>query len=101
VREIAEAAASKNFVAFGFTEHFQTPPVAMSPDMALQDQLARFDEYVADVRAAQQVHPFVLLGAEVEYIRGALDWTREHVSGGPSTTSSGPYTMSGWVTPTS
>jgi len=83
VREIAEAAASKNFVAFGFTEHFQTPPMAMSPDMALHDQLARFDQYVADVRAAQQAHPFVLLGAEVEYIRGAFDWTREHVSRWP------------------
>lgn len=83
VREIAEAAASKNFVAFGFTEHFQTPPMAVSPDMALYDQLARFDEYVAGVRAAQQAHPFVLLGAEVEYIRGAFDWTREHVSRWP------------------
>jgi histidinol-phosphatase (PHP family) len=83
VREIAEAAASKNFVAFGFTEHFQTPPMALSADMALHDQLARFDEYVADVRAAQQTHPFVLLGVEVEYIRGALDWTREQVSRWP------------------
>jgi histidinol-phosphatase (PHP family) len=83
VSEIVEAAASKNFLAFGFTEHFQTPPMALSPDMALHDQLASFDQYVADVRAARQAHPFVLLGAEVEYIRGALDWTREHVSRWP------------------
>src|SRR5438552_1489458 len=83
VREIAGAAAARGFVAFGFTEHFQTPPMALSPDMALYGQLARFDEYVADVRAAQQSHPFVRLGAEVEYIRGALDWTREQVSRWP------------------
>ncbi|HEY7467352.1 MAG TPA: hypothetical protein VIB47_11740, partial [Dehalococcoidia bacterium] len=43
VREIAAAAASKDFVAFGFTEHFQTPPMALSPDMPLHDQLALFD----------------------------------------------------------
>jgi histidinol-phosphatase (PHP family) len=83
VREIAEAAATQNFVAFGFTEHFQTPPMALSPDMALHDQLARFDDYVADVRAAQQDHPFILLSTEFEYIRGAFDWTREQVARWP------------------
>src|SRR5437762_14064073 len=83
VREIAEAVASKDFIAFGFTEHFQTPPMALSPDMPLYDQLDRFDEYASDVRAAQQAHAFVLLGAEIEYIRGALDWTKEHVSRWP------------------
>ena len=83
VREIADAAASKDFVAFGFTEHFQTPPMALSPDMPLHDQLAMFDRYVADVKAAQHTHAFLLLGAEVEYIRGALDWTREQVSRWP------------------
>jgi histidinol-phosphatase (PHP family) len=83
VGEIAEAAAVRGFVAFGFTEHFQTPPMALSPDMALLDQLARFDEYVAEVQAARQSYPFVLLGAEVEYIRGALDWTQEQVARWP------------------
>ena len=83
VREIAEVAASKNFVAFGFTEHFQTPPMARSPDMALHDQLAMFDQYTANVLDVQKAHPFVLLSAEVEYIRGALDWTREQVSRWP------------------
>jgi histidinol-phosphatase (PHP family) len=83
VRAIAEAVAAKNFVAFGFTEHFQTPPMALSPDMALNDQLSKFDRYVADVHAAQQALPSLLLGAEVEYIRGALDWTREQVARWP------------------
>jgi histidinol phosphatase-like PHP family hydrolase len=59
VREIAAAAASKDFVAFGFTEHFQTPPMALSPDMPLHDQLALFDRYVADVKTAQHAHPFL------------------------------------------
>src|SRR5205814_2866454 len=53
VREIAEAAAAKGFVAFGFTEHFETPPMALKPDMALHGRLDVFDQYVADVRAAQ------------------------------------------------
>ena len=83
VIEIAEAAASKNFVAFGFTEHFQTPPMAMTPDPVLHEQLGLFDDYVARIHAIQQAHPFVLLGAEVEYMRGAHDWTREHVSRWP------------------
>ena len=83
VREIADAAAALNFVAFGFTEHFQTPPMAMSPDMALNGQLATFDNYVADVLASQRDHPFVLLSTEFEYIRVASDWTREQVSRWP------------------
>src|SRR5437016_4632930 len=80
VREVAEAAAAKNFLAFGFTEHFQIPPMALSPAMALDSQLAIFDEYVADVHAVQKDHAFVLLGAELEYIPGAVEWTREQVS---------------------
>jgi len=51
--------------------------------MVLHDQLARFDEYVVDVQAAKQAHPFVLLSADLEYIHGALAWTREHVSRWP------------------
>jgi histidinol-phosphatase (PHP family) len=80
VREIAEAAARQNFVAFGFTEHFQMPPMALAPEMALYGQLEFFGDYVADVLSAQQEHPFVLLGAEIEYIRGGLEWTREQVA---------------------
>ena len=83
VPEIAEAVRSRNFLAFGFTEHFQTPPMAVSPDMPLHDQFGVFDNYVADVQIVQQNHPFILLGAEVEYIRGALAWTREQVSRWP------------------
>lgn len=83
VSEIAAAAAAQNFVGFGFTEHFQTPPMALSPDMAQHDQLARFDEYAAAVLAETQRYPFVLLGAEFEYIRGALDWTREQTARWP------------------
>jgi histidinol-phosphatase (PHP family) len=83
VREIAAAAAAKGFVAFGFTEHFQIPPMALSPDMALMEQLARFDDYVAEVQAARQDYPFVLLSAELEYIRGARDWTCEQVARWP------------------
>jgi histidinol-phosphatase (PHP family) len=83
VAEIAKVAAFKNFVAFGFTEHFQTPPVARTQDPALQDQLALFDEYVANVQEAKREHPFVLLGTEIEYIRGALAWTRKQVSRWP------------------
>ncbi len=79
VSEIAEAAAAQNFAAYGFTEHFQIPPMALSPDMALHDQFTRFDDYSAAVQDAKQSHSFVLLGTEFEYIRGALDWTREQV----------------------
>jgi histidinol-phosphatase (PHP family) len=83
VPEIAKVASSKNFVAFGFSEHFQTPPMARTQDPALYNQLGLFDEYVADVQTAKQKYPFVLLGAEVEYIRGAIDWTREQTSRWP------------------
>ena len=79
VSEIAEAAAAQNFAAYGFTEHFHIPPMALSPDMALHDQFTRFDDYSAAVQDAKQSHSFVLLGTEFEYIRGALDWTREQV----------------------
>jgi hypothetical protein len=47
VLDIAKVAASKNFAAFGFTEHFQAPPMARTQDPALYNQLALFDEYVA------------------------------------------------------
>ncbi len=83
VWEFAEAAAAKRLVAFAFTEHFQTPPMAKGPDMALEDQLARFDEYVADVEAAKEGHRFVLLGAEFEFIHGALNWTRDQMARWP------------------
>ncbi len=83
VSEIAAAAATQNFVAFGFTEHFQTPPMALSPDMALHTQLDRFDEYTAAVQAVRQEYPFVLLSVEIEYIGGALNWTRQQVSNWP------------------
>jgi histidinol-phosphatase (PHP family) len=83
VREIANAAASQGFVAFGFTEHFQTPPMALNPDMALQGQLEVFGDYVSDVLAAKQEHTFLLLSAELEYIRGAEAWTREQTARWP------------------
>ena len=70
VRDIAEMAASKNFVAFGFTEHFQMPPMALSPDMALYEQLGVFDEYVAAVQAA---HPDVDI-----YVAALDDHLNEH-----------------------
>ena len=83
MREIAEAAAAKNFLAFGFTEHFQMPSMALNPEMALYGQLDLFDHYVAKVQAVKREHSFVLLGAELEYIRGAHDWTQEQVSRWP------------------
>jgi histidinol-phosphatase (PHP family) len=83
VSEIAAVAAAKGFVAYGFTEHFQTPPMAMTPDVALNEQLARFDEYATDVLAERGKHEFVLLGTEIEYIRGALEWTKAQTSHWP------------------
>lgn len=83
VQAIAEVAAEKDFVAFGFTEHFQTPPMANTPDPVLDGQLALFDDYVSDVLTARKAHRFLLLGAEVEYIRGAFDWTRAQLAAWP------------------
>lgn len=76
---IARSALDRGFVAFGFTEHFEQPPMRrMKPPGTLGSRPAGWlDEYVAAVRAAPGP---VLLGTEVEYIRGQGDWTRSAVA---------------------
>src|SRR5207245_2748354 len=44
------------------------------------------DKYVADVRAAQETHRealAILLGAELEYVRGAKEWTLGRIAAWP------------------
>jgi histidinol-phosphatase (PHP family) len=90
VAEMAQAAAERGFVAFGFSEHFTMPPHReFSPDGRHADQYKRSDwiaSYVADVHAAQDRHAgrlAILLGAELEYVRGAEVWTREQIARWP------------------
>ena len=90
VAEIAQAAAERGFASFGFTEHFTTPPhQEFSPDGKVSDLYQRSDwipRYVADVRSAETRHADrvrILLGAEVEYMRGREAWTRERLAAWP------------------
>jgi histidinol-phosphatase (PHP family) len=90
VAEIAQAAADRGFIAFGFSEHFTMPPHReYSPDGKTADSYKRSDwigRYVAEVREAQARHAgqlAILLGAELEYVRGAEAWTRQQVAAWP------------------
>jgi histidinol-phosphatase (PHP family) len=90
VREIAQAAADRGFRAFGFSEHFDTPPCRQfNPDgraSSLDGRGEWIASYVADVQAAQRDHAgevTILLGTELEYIRGAETWTRGQIARWP------------------
>src|SRR5213594_622200 len=90
VAEIARAAAQRGFVAFGFSEHFQCPPHReFSPDGRVSELAGRcdwIDKYVATVRAAQETYRdemAILLGTELEYVRGAKEWTLERIAAWP------------------
>ena len=90
VAEMAQAAAERGFRAFGFSEHFTMPPhPEFSPDGKMADRYKRSEwigRYVTEVREAQARHAggiSILLGAELEYIRGADAWTREHIAPWP------------------
>lgn len=86
VGEVAQSAANRGFLAFGFSEHFTTPPIREFSPAAVERQRDRPTEwlagYVAAVQAAQHAHEgqlTILLGTELEYIRGAEGWTREQL----------------------
>jgi len=90
VAQIAQAALDRGFVAFGFSEHFTTPPCRQyNPDGRLSSLDGRDDwiaSYVAAVQAAQRDHTgnvAIVLGTELEYIRGAEAWTREQIAPWP------------------
>src|SRR5262245_51534244 len=60
VAEVAQAVADRGFLAFGFSEHFATPPIReFNPD-SLENSLAArtnwLGDYVAAVQAAQRAH---------------------------------------------
>jgi histidinol-phosphatase (PHP family) len=90
VSEIAKAAADRGFRAFGFSEHFNTPPCRQfNPDGRVSSLDGRGDwiaSYVTEVQAAQREHAgdlSIVLGAELEFIRGAETWTRGQVAPWP------------------
>jgi histidinol-phosphatase (PHP family) len=90
VAEIAHAAADRGMLAFGFTEHFTTPPHReFTPDGRTAEAYQRsdwIDQYVTEVQAARSAHAGrlpILLGTEFEYLRGCSDWTREQLAARP------------------
>jgi histidinol-phosphatase (PHP family) len=87
---VAEAALDRGFLAFGFSEHFTAPPTReFNPDGQLGSLAGRSNwigDYVQAVRAAQQAyagHLSIVLGTELEYIRGAEAWTRAELEPWP------------------
>jgi histidinol-phosphatase (PHP family) len=90
VAEIARSAADRGLSAFGFSEHFTTPPhKEFSPDGKTADVYLRSEwlpEYVAEVRRARDEHAgrvSILLGTEIDYVRGAEAWTKERLAAWP------------------
>ena len=84
--EIARAARELGFIAFGFTEHFDMPPERKCGDWLADRPASWLGEYVDEVAKARSDNEGVvdiLLGAELEYIRGAADSTRAAVSKAP------------------
>ncbi len=84
--EIARAARELGFIAFGFTEHFDMPPERKCGDWLADRPASWLGEYVDEVAKAKRDNEGVvdiLLGAELEYIRGAADSTRAAVSRAP------------------
>lgn len=90
VPEIARAAAQKGFAAFGFSEHFDRPPSTkfLLPGETdfLTGRGAWAAPYVEAVRKVQVEFADLLpirLGTELEYIRGAEQWTKNAVTDWP------------------
>ncbi len=91
VSEMAQAAADRGFRAFGFTEHFITPSIRQfNPDGKVNKLELRTTDwlppYFEAVRSAQQRHAEhlqIVLGTELEFIRGAEAWTREQIARWP------------------
>ncbi len=85
--EIARAARERGLIAFGFTEHFDMPPERKWIDDWLADRADTWlEEYVTEVEEARREHEGhleILLGAELEYIRGAGDSTRRAIARAP------------------
>jgi histidinol-phosphatase (PHP family) len=86
ISEVAQAAADRGFLAFGFTEHFTTPPIKEFNPGGLPNSLANrsnwLGDYVKAVQAEQRKHDgqfSIVLGTELEYIPGAEAWTREEI----------------------
>ena len=83
---IARAAQERGFVAFGFTEHFDMPPERKCGDWLAARAPSWLGEYVDEVRQAHRAcegSMDVLLGAELEFIRGARESTLAAVSHAP------------------
>jgi histidinol-phosphatase (PHP family) len=90
VRQIAGAAAVRGFSNYGFSEHFTTPPCNIyQADEDLTFLGKRGDwirDYIDAVQSAQSKHSDdldIVVGAELEYIRGAEAWTREQLAPWP------------------
>lgn len=84
--DIARAARDRGFVAFGFTEHFDMPPERKCGNWLEDRSDAWLREYVAEVLEARRENDGaveILLGAELDYIRGAADSTRAAISAAP------------------
>ncbi len=83
---IARAARKRKFVAFGFTEHFDMPPEAKTGNWLEGRPDSWLAQYVGEVQTARAEHTGemdVLLGAEIDFIRGARDSTKAAVSHTP------------------
>jgi histidinol-phosphatase (PHP family) len=90
VPEVARSAAERQFLAFGFSEHFASPPMTeFNPDgqpNMLANRKGWIGDYVAAVQEAKRAYAdrfSILLGTELEYIRGAEAWTREQIKQWP------------------
>lgn len=90
ILDIARAAVQKSFRAFGFSEHFDRPPSnpLLPPDEedVLGERGVWTDAYVEAVKASQAELASVLpirLGTEIDYIRGAREWTEQALSDWP------------------
>jgi len=84
--EIARAARERKLVAFGFTEHFDMPPETKCGNWLEGRPDSWLASYVAEVDAARTEHAGdmeVLLGAEIDFIRGAEQSTKAAVARAP------------------
>lgn len=86
VAETAQLVADRGFLGFGFTEYFALPPCReFSPDGVTHPLAGRTEwlgAYVTAVREVQVAYSdqvSLVLGTELEYIRGAEAWTREQI----------------------
>lgn len=86
---IAESARDKGFEAFGFSEHFDCPPLreAISGDaMRLERPQGWLTAYAAAVENARdqlKTEINIFLGSEVEFVKGEEQWTIERLAALP------------------